>query len=97
MAIDPEQLQIKNNVERNRFELTMGDKTALLTYTMSGNRIIFIHTEVPPEFQGTGIGNRLAQTALEFAKAQEYFVLARCPFVAAYIRRHPEYQSLLKH
>lgn len=94
MINDPNQSDVKNNTEAERFELTLEGKTAFVQYRIMGRRIIFIHTEVPPEFKGMGIGNRLAQVALEYAKAEGYEVEALCPFIAAYIRKHLEYQSI---
>ena len=94
MAVDVNELDVKNNPERHRFEIVIGDKAAFTGYRMTGNTIIFTHTEVPPEFEGMGIGSKLARFVLDYAKAQGYRVQAQCPFIAAYIRRHPEYQSI---
>src|SRR5688500_197653 len=94
MANDPGELEVKNNTEAERFELTLDGLTAFVQYRIIGKRIIFIHTEVPSEFSGKGIGNRLAQVALDYAQAHRYQIDAQCPFIAAYIRKHPEYQSI---
>ncbi|MAS33133.1 MAG: N-acetyltransferase [Anaerolineaceae bacterium] len=94
MAFDTDNLDIKNNPDENRFELILDGKTAVVEYMIAGSNIVFTHTEVPPEFSGMGIGNKLAQAALEYAKAEGYKVQALCPFIAAYVRKHPEYQSI---
>lgn len=94
MTNDSDALEVKNNTEAERFELTLNGLTAFVQYRIMGKRIIFIHTEVPPEFKGMGIGNRLAHAALEYAKAQGYQIEALCPFIAAYIRKHSEYQPI---
>jgi hypothetical protein len=54
-----------------------------------------VHTEVPAELEGHGIGGRLAKAGLEFARQENLKVVPSCPFVAAYIRRHPEYLELV--
>jgi uncharacterized protein len=88
---DPNQIEVKNNVEENRFEVVIDDKIAMVEYMLAGRNIIFTHTEVPPEFEGHGIANRMAYVALEHAKAEGYKVQPLCPFITAYIRKHPEY------
>jgi uncharacterized protein len=57
--------------------------------------IVFLHTEVPKAIEGHGVAGKLARAALEYARDEGLGVIARCPFVAAYVRRHPEYQALL--
>jgi len=67
---------------------------AVLQYRHASGKIYFVHTEVPPAFQHRGIADALAHAGLEYARAQHLTVVALCPFVASYIRRHPEYQGL---
>jgi predicted GNAT family acetyltransferase len=54
-----------------------------------------VHTETPPQAQGQGIASRLVQGALDDARAKGLKVAPRCPFVSAYMGRHPEYNDLL--
>jgi len=90
-----EPIEVKNNPQASRFEVHLGDnKLAQIAYMMEGDVMIFVHTEVPKEFGGRGIADKMAYTALEYAKAQHYQVMALCPFVKAYIERHPEYKSI---
>lgn len=88
---------VKNNPAAQRFEAQVGDQLAVIQYRRRGNRIIFIHTGVPPALEGQGVGSKLAQFALEYAKAQQLEVVPLCPFVRSYINRHPAYQSLVSH
>ncbi len=53
-----------------------------------------MHTEVPTALNGRGIGSALVRGELDIARAQGLKVEARCPFVAAYIAKHPEYADL---
>jgi predicted GNAT family acetyltransferase len=66
------------------------------TYTRRGDTITFWHTYVPPSMEGHGVGGALARTALEAARRDGLTVVPRCPFVASYIRRHPEYLDLVR-
>ena|SRR5438105_7834409 len=95
MKIDLDKLRVENNEADARFEAVVGGHLALVQYRCRGNTIIFIHTEVPEALSGHGIANKLAKTALDYARAQHLRVVAYCPFVKGYIERHPEYQDLL--
>ena len=86
---------IRNNTQLNRFELDVDGRTAVSYYKLAPGVITFTHTEVPQELSGQGIGSRLAHGALEAARAQGLKVVATCPFVSAYIAKHPEFGDLL--
>src|ERR1044072_8921967 len=94
-AANNDEVSVRCNQDENRYEINIGDEVAILLYRKHGDTITLIHTEVPPSMGGKGIGNKLAQFALEDARAQNLQVVASCPFVAAYVRRHPDYMSLL--
>ena len=89
-------VEITNNVAAQRYELRIdGELAGIVAYRPGPGRIVFTHTEVLPEFEGHGVGGRLARYALDDARARGLQVVARCPFIAEYIRRHPDYQELL--
>lgn len=87
--------QVVNNSEKFRFEVVSGALISKLDYRLGRDRIALVHTEVPEELQGQGIGSDLVRTALEFAREKELTVLPYCPFVAAYLERHPEWSDLV--
>jgi len=84
-----------DNAARNRFELAVEGRTAFAAYAIDGDVVTFTHTVVPPEFEGRGIASRLIDHALGEAKARGLKVVPQCPFVAAYIRKHPEWEAVL--
>ncbi len=84
------------NTVLNRFETTVEGHTAVLDYILQGKQFIIPHTEVPEEIGGRGIGSLLARAALDHARTQGLVVVPACPFIADYLRKHPEYQDLLK-
>jgi hypothetical protein len=88
---------VRDNAEKKRYEVPVGDVVAFLTYrdTASGARVL-LHTEVPQPFEGHGVGSRLVKGALEDLLRTGRQVVPKCPFVAEYIARHPEYQSLVE-
>ncbi|MCX6079636.1 MAG: GNAT family N-acetyltransferase [Chloroflexi bacterium] len=78
-----------------RFELALDGKIAVLEYLLKGDTMLIIHTEVPPELEGRGIGSQLARAGLDYAREKMFKVVPVCWFVAGYIDRHAEYQDLL--
>lgn len=93
-----ENLEVKNNQSKNQFEANLeGGKTALIQYDRQADGALnLFHTEVPEEFEGRGVGARLVKNALEQIKADNLKIVPSCQFVAAYIKRHPEYKNLVK-
>jgi hypothetical protein len=90
-----QELEIHLNEPAKRFEIESGDETGFLLFRLEGSKIIFLHTEVPIEWEGRGIGGKLARAGLEYARQHSLRVVALCPFVSAYMRRHPETLDLL--
>lgn len=79
-----------------RYELLLdGHRIGLLAYRRRDDRMALTHTEVSPACQGRGFGGRLAAAALDDARRQRLAVAPLCPFIAAYIRDHPEYADLV--
>ena len=91
----PDPGPVVDNVDEQRFELVVDGLAAFAAYQRDRNVIVFTHTEVPPEFQGRGVGSALARGALDAARAERALVVPLCPFIASYIRRHPEYLDLV--
>ena len=85
---------VTRNDARHRFEATVDGHTAVLTYRETGDRVALIHTEVTPELRGRGIADALARAALDDARSRGLRVRPFCPFVQAFITRHPEYADL---
>ncbi|MEQ1946810.1 MAG: GNAT family N-acetyltransferase [Bryobacteraceae bacterium] len=79
----------------NRFEAHDDGHVAFLEYRLHPGEIVMVHTEVPAELEGRGLGSQLAKKALEYARTKGFLVIPNCPFVASYIKRHPEYLDLV--
>jgi uncharacterized protein len=92
--MDMEHEVIDNSAAR-RFEVTVDGKTAFSTYRLADGRLTVLHTDVPKELEGKGIGSALARRMLEHARALGLQVIPICPFTKGYIDKHPEYQDLL--
>ena len=87
---------IVNNKARERYELAVDGHIAATYYKIEGNIITFIHTEVPPELGGKGIGSKLIRGALDQVRTDGLKVVAQCPFVKAFIEKNADYRDLLK-
>ena len=85
---------VHDNPARSRYELEEDGHIAFVAYKIGPGMIDFIHTEVPKELGGRGIGSKLAQGVLAAARARGLKVKATCPFIAAYVKKHPETADL---
>ena len=90
-----EAVEVRDNPEQHRFEVDLGDSTALAVYTLMTGKIMFTHTEVPPAHEGRGIGTALIRAGLDAARERGLEVIPTCPFFASYMKRHPETHDLL--
>ncbi len=95
MNINPDDVDVSNNEAEQRYEARVDGRLAILAYQQEGGRIVYTHTEVPEELEGQGIAGKLTRVALDDARAQRLAVVPRCPYVAGYIQRHPEYQDFV--
>lgn len=86
---------VRDNPALHRFELEVDGVVAFSEYKRKDGVVTFIHTEVPDALGGKGVGSKLAKGALDAVRAAGEKVIARCPFIAAYIKKHAEYQDLL--
>ena len=90
------EMTITNIPDHHRYEARKDDDVVgRIYYTLDGSLIDLEHTIVGDEYEGQGIGSALARFALDDARAQGFTVRPSCPFIAAYIRRHPEYEDLI--
>ena len=88
---------VTDNPGESRYELYDGAVLAgISAYRLHGDTVTFTHTEVAETYEGQGAGSQLAQEALDDSRARGRRVIARCPFIAAWIERHPDYADLLR-
>ncbi|MFB6457224.1 GNAT family N-acetyltransferase [Chitinophaga sp. Hz27] len=86
---------IVNNTKELQFEISEGMEKAILTYRFYKEDIAFMHTTVPAGLTGKGIATLLARAAFDYAKSLNKPVMVYCPFVASFLKKHPEYRVQL--
>jgi uncharacterized protein len=82
-----------DNTDASRFELRADGQLAELVYRIRGDRLVLVHTEVPVELEGRGIGGRLVTAALDRAAREGLTLVPLCPFARGWLERHPEAAS----
>jgi predicted GNAT family acetyltransferase len=85
-----------HNVKLQRFESQAGDAPlAFVSYTHEGEHVILDHTFVPDELRGHGMAATLVRTALDEARKRHWKIVPRCPYVATFIKRNPDFADLV--
>jgi len=90
------QITVHDAPDAHRFEAVdgIGVVAGFAAYRRDGDRIVFTHTEVDDAFEGHGVGSVLVRAALDAVRAEGLRVVPQCPFVKAWIEKHPEYADL---
>ena len=87
---------ITDNPAASRYELRVnGELAGFVVYGLRGQEIRLVHTEVDPRFQGAGLATHLARFSLDDARRRQLAVLPFCPYIRAWIKKHPEYTDLV--
>lgn len=89
-------LTVADNPDAQRYEARLaGRVVGFSSYGRVRDRIVFLHTEVDESMEGRGVGSRLAAEAVADVRAKGLRITARCPFIAAWLERHPEHTDLI--
>ena len=95
MTVDA-RVTVRDDAARHRFEVLVdGEVAGFTAYRREGDAVAFTHTEVDDDHEGEGLGSQLVRGALEQVRAKRSSVLPYCPFVASYLKKHPELQDLV--
>lgn len=96
--IPASEIEVVDNPTARRYEARLdGEIAGISQYRLvpEAGRIVFLHTEVDPKFEGRGVGSRLAKGALEDVRARGLKASVHCPFISAYIERHHEFDDIV--
>jgi Predicted acetyltransferase len=86
---------LEDNVDAKQFQFVLEKGIAKIEYIKAKEKIYLTHTEVPQAYEGKGIGSELIRQTLEHIKEQGWTLVPLCPFVAMYLKRHPEWKTLV--
>jgi|ERR1700722_14494529 uncharacterized protein len=82
--------EITDNAASSRLQAEMDGLLAVLTYRRVGKRLVLVHTGVPPELDGHGLGGQLVRAASRKAAAEGLTLVPLCPFARSWLERHPD-------
>lgn len=86
---------IRHVPESQRFETVVENETCVLDYRLEARIMTMTRVQVPSPVEGRGIASRLTRFALDHCRENGLGVRPRCPYVAAWIQRHPDYADLV--
>lgn len=87
--------EVADNPALSRYEMVVDGIAAFVEYRREGDMIALTHTEVPKSLSGRGIGTALARGTLDLIRAAGLTIRPLCPFIAAFLERHPDYADLV--
>lgn len=89
-------VEVHDAPDRERYEVALdGEQAGYAQYVRRSGPTIFVHTVIDPAFEGHGLGSALAKVALAAERAANRPIVPLCPFIRAYVDRHPEYLDLV--
>jgi predicted GNAT family acetyltransferase len=88
-------VEITDNTAESRFETRLGDDVAFAEYRLQPGKLVLPHTVVPPAFEGRGVASALARHAFGYARAKGLKVIPTCPFMAGWVKKHPEVHDII--
>jgi predicted GNAT family acetyltransferase len=90
MVLVSDASKVTDNQAGSRLEFRADGFLAELRYRRNGRRLVLIHTEVPPELEGRGIGGRLVSAAVDRAAQDAMTIVPLCPFARSWLQRHAD-------
>lgn len=90
-----ENIPLVKNENRKRFEINVNGHYAFINYGENGKHIALVHTEAEPELIGTGAAQAIVEKTLHYIKDNGLLALPYCPYIFAYIKKHPEWKCIV--
>jgi len=95
MENNDEKYVLIENAEHKQYEFHIVGQVARIAYIKAQNIVYLTHTEIPAQLEGKGIGSALVKQVLQDIREKDLTLVPLCPFVALYIKRHPEWKALV--
>lgn len=88
-------VDVTDNTAAHRFEVKLEGETAFAEYRLKPGQLVLPHTVVPGAFEGKGVASALARHAFGYARERGLKVVPTCPFMAGWVKKHPEAQDIV--
>lgn len=88
--------ELHHDAAGSRYYFQLPDAQAEIVYIDTPDAVILTHTHVPEQYGGQGIAGRLTQAVLEALNAEQKKIVPQCSYIARYVERHPQWQTMLK-
>ncbi len=95
MKAEFEDIPLVKNEKKKRFEIEVNGRYAFINYGDFGSQIALVHTEAEPELAGTGAAAAVVEKTLIYIENEGKKLLPFCPYVFAYIKKHPEWKRVV--
>ena len=95
MKTEFENIPLVKNEDKKRFEIEYNNHFAFIDYKETSDHIALIHTEAEPELAGTGAAAAVVEKTLHFIEESGKLLLPYCPYVFAFIKKHPEWKRIV--
>jgi predicted GNAT family acetyltransferase len=89
------EVTVTDNAAAHRFEVELDGDVAFAEYRLKPGQLVLPHTVVPPAFEGKGVASALARHAFGYAREHGLSVVPACPFMAGWVKKHPEAQDIV--
>ena len=91
-----DEVVVRNNSDHRRYEAYLGHTlVGHASYHSQPGIVTLLDTQVDERFEGRGVGSQLVGGILDDIRARDAKVLPVCPFVRAFLQRHPEYTDVV--
>ena len=90
MTTSADDVEVVDVPAESRFVVRHNGTEAELVYHVRGQRLVLLHTEVPDEMSGQGIGGHLVRAALRCAQTDRLTLVPWCPFARQWLKEHPD-------
>lgn len=90
-------LQVRRSDEHSRYEAFVGtEQVGVADFQEVDGSVLLPHVEVQPQFEGRGYASALTRGTLDDLRSRGVTaVVPRCPYVRAWIAKHPDYRDLV--
>ena len=88
-------LPLVKNEDKKRFEIEVDGHYAFIDYREMGDDIALVHTETEPELAGKGAAGAVVEKTLHYLDDNNVALHPFCPYVFAYIKKHPEWKRIV--